>query len=303
MVPPRDLIDINPQFRDCDIAIRMTCPALQFGEFSLPIPNLIADYSAPVPDRRFTYQYAPMDRRRLLVEVDKRDPDDNKVRYLGLRLPDPWLRMGVPTVPGFGDVPADWLADNHGSFRHEPEFQNAYHRGESLVRLSLEDVEGEETAFTAERIPCQARAVVRQQRQALADVLDELAEATYPLDEASNQAFKVSGLSEQASRAALNERSQVRQALRDQNAWDALLRNEQGDITLSRAGPVGLSGLMLMLNVWLFGGAIQQLSMSLRTNEQKGEAALNVLSGAFGAIGATASVLEIFYDTCYRRLV
>ncbi|WBF16521.1 hypothetical protein [Halomonas elongata] len=145
LVTPQDLIDINPQFRDCDIAIRMTCPALQFGEFSLPIPNLMADYSAPVPDRRFTYQYAPMDRRRLLVEIDQRDPDDDKVRYLGLRLPDQWQRMGVPSVPGFGDVPADWLADNHGSFRHEPEFQNAYHRGESLVRLSLEDVEGEGT--------------------------------------------------------------------------------------------------------------------------------------------------------------
>lgn len=53
--------------------------------------------------------------------------------------------MGVPRVPGFGDVPADWLMVNQASFRHEPEFQNAYHRGESLVRLSLEDVEGEGT--------------------------------------------------------------------------------------------------------------------------------------------------------------
>ncbi|QFT84217.1 hypothetical protein FIU88_04415 [Halomonas sp. THAF12] len=148
----------------------------------------------------------------------------------------------------------------------------------------------------------QARADVRQQRQALADVLDELADATYPLDEAGNQAFKVSGLSEQASRAALNERSQVRKALQQQSTRDALFRNEQGDIAPSRAVPVGVSGLMLVLNVWLFGGAIQQLSMSVRTNEQKGEAALSVLSGAFGTIGATASVLEIFHDTRYRRL-
>lgn len=148
----------------------------------------------------------------------------------------------------------------------------------------------------------QARAAVRRQRHALAGVLDELAEATYPLDEAGHQAFKVSGLSEQASRAALNERSQVRKALQQQSTRDALFRNEQGDIAPSRAVPVGISGLMLVLNVWLFGGAIQQLSTSLRTNEQRGEAALNVLSGAFGTIGATASVLEIFHDTRYRRL-
>ncbi|MBB3233145.1 toxin VasX [Halomonas stenophila] len=148
----------------------------------------------------------------------------------------------------------------------------------------------------------QARAAVRQQRHALAGVLDELADATYPLDEAGNQAFKVSGLSEQASRAALNERSQVRKALQQQSTRDALFRNEQGDIAPSRAVPVGVSGLMLVLNVWLFGGAIQQLSTSLQTNEQKGEAALNVLSGAFGTIAATASVLEIFHDTRYRRL-
>ncbi|GHC39478.1 hypothetical protein [Aidingimonas halophila] len=145
LVLPRGLIDIDPRFRDCDIAIRLTCPALRYGEFSLSIPHLMAGYSAPVPDRRFTYQYAPMDRRRLLVEADRRDPDDPTVRYLGLSLPEKWRRMGVPRVPGFGDVPADWLAANQASFRHEPEFQNAYHRGESLVRLRLEDVEGEGT--------------------------------------------------------------------------------------------------------------------------------------------------------------
>ncbi|WP_275289094.1 hypothetical protein [Halomonas elongata] len=145
LVTPGGLVDVDPTFRDCDIALRLTCPALQFGEFSLPIPNLMADYSAPVPDRRFTYQYAPMDRRRLLVEADRRDPEEAGVRYLGLRLSEQWHRMGVPRVPGFGDVPADWLAANRASFHHEPEFQNAYHRGEPLVRLSLEDVAGEGT--------------------------------------------------------------------------------------------------------------------------------------------------------------
>ncbi|MES3677521.1 hypothetical protein QC589_16365 [Halomonas elongata] len=148
----------------------------------------------------------------------------------------------------------------------------------------------------------QARAAVRQQRQALADVLDELAEATYPLDEAGNQAFKVSGLSEQASRAALNERRLVRQALRDQNAWDALLRNEQGDIAPSRAVPVGVSGFMLLLNGYLFGGAIQQLVTAARTGERRVEAIMSVASGATGTIAATASVLEILHDTRYRRL-
>ncbi|WP_355661595.1 hypothetical protein [Halomonas salifodinae] len=145
LVTPRGLVDMDPAFRNCDIAIRLTCPALRYGEFSLPIPDLMADYSAPVPDRRFTYQYAPMDRRRLLVEVDRRGPEEATVRYLGLRLPERWRRMGVPRVPGFGDVPADWLMANQASFRHEPDFQRAYHREEPLVRLSLSNVVGEGT--------------------------------------------------------------------------------------------------------------------------------------------------------------
>lgn len=148
----------------------------------------------------------------------------------------------------------------------------------------------------------QARAAVRQQRQALAGVLDELVEATYPLDEQGRHALKVAGLSESASRAALNERRLVRQALQDERAWDALLRNERGEVALGRAVPVGLGGLMLLLNGWLFGGAIQQLGTALRTKDQRGEAALNVLSGAFGTIAATAAVLEILHDTRYRRL-
>ncbi|WP_069383085.1 hypothetical protein [Halomonas caseinilytica] len=145
LVSPRGLVDMDPAFRNCDIAIRLTCPALRYGEFSLPIPDLMADYSTPVPDRRFTYQYAPMDRRRLLVEVDHRDPEEAAVRYLGLRLPERWRRLGVPRVPGFGDVPADWLMANQASFRHEPDLQRAYHREEPLVRLSLDNVEGEGT--------------------------------------------------------------------------------------------------------------------------------------------------------------
>ncbi|GED23887.1 hypothetical protein [Halomonas halmophila] len=148
----------------------------------------------------------------------------------------------------------------------------------------------------------QARAAVRQPRQALAGVLDELAEATYPLDEAGNQAFKVTGLSEQASRAALTERSTVRQALQDQKTWDALLRNEKGEIAPSRAVPVGLSGFMLVLNGYLFSGAIQQWWTARQTGERYTAATLNVASGAFGTIAATASVLEVLHNTRYRRL-
>ncbi|WP_141319738.1 hypothetical protein [Halomonas halmophila] len=138
-----ELAEIASDFRRCDITLRITNPAAGYGEFTLPIPHLRAEYSVPVPDRRFTYQYAPMDRRRLLVEADRRDPDDATVRYIGLSLPEKWHRMGVPSVPGFGDVPADWLMANQASFRHEPDFPEAYHRGDPLVRLSLEEVEGE----------------------------------------------------------------------------------------------------------------------------------------------------------------
>ena len=138
-----ELTEITPDFRRCDITLRITSPASGSGEFTLPIPHLRAEYSVPVPDRRFTYQYAPMDRRRLLVEADRRDPGDATVRYIGLSLPEKWHRMGVPSVPGFGDVPSDWLMANQARFRHEPDFPEAYYRGDPLVRLSLEEVEGE----------------------------------------------------------------------------------------------------------------------------------------------------------------
>lgn len=148
----------------------------------------------------------------------------------------------------------------------------------------------------------EARAALRPQRDALTEVLDELAEATYPLGEQGSHALKVAGLGEQASRVALNERRLVKQALQDERAWDALLRNERGEIAPSRAVPVGLGGLMLLLNGWLFGGAIQQLGTALRTKERGGEAFANFLSGAAGTIAATAAVLEILHDTRYRRL-
>ncbi|WGI24851.1 hypothetical protein QEN58_16200 [Halomonas alkaliantarctica] len=142
LVAPQGLVDIDPDFLDCDIAIRMTCPGLRYGEFQLPITQIEAACSAPVPDRRHTYQYAPMDRRRLLVELLRQDPDDPTVRYLGIRIPREWRRLGVPTT-GLGDVPAKWLAASYDQFRHEPDYQREYHQGSYLVRIGLGDIEGQ----------------------------------------------------------------------------------------------------------------------------------------------------------------
>ncbi|MGM0826562.1 MAG: hypothetical protein ACQEUY_17835 [Pseudomonadota bacterium] len=142
LVAPQGLVDLDSDFLDCDIAIRMTCPGLRYGEFQLPITQVEADCSAPVPDRRHTYQYAPMDRRRLLVELSRQDPENPTVRYLGIRLPREWHRFGVPTT-GLGDVPAKWLEASHHSFRHEPDYQREYHQGSYLVRITPGDLEGQ----------------------------------------------------------------------------------------------------------------------------------------------------------------
>ncbi|SDF70743.1 hypothetical protein SAMN05216571_101310 [Onishia taeanensis] len=143
LVTPGSLLDIDPRFRDCDIAVRMTCPALRHGEFTLPIPNLMAEHLAPVPDMVHFSQYAPMDRRRLLVRPDARDPEDSAIRYLGLQLHDGWGRMAVPEVSGQDVVPADWYLANKDSFRDMPGFSRAHARGEHLVRLELEAINGE----------------------------------------------------------------------------------------------------------------------------------------------------------------
>lgn len=142
LVAPQGLVDIDSDFLDCDIAIRMTCPGLRYGEFQLPITQVEAACSAPVPDRRHTYQYAPMDRRRLLVELSRQDPEDPTVRYLGIRVPREWQRLGVPTT-GLGDVPAKWLAASHQRFQHEPDYQREYHQGSYLVRITPGDLEGQ----------------------------------------------------------------------------------------------------------------------------------------------------------------
>ncbi|MCW4153139.1 hypothetical protein OM427_26865 [Halomonas sp. 18H] len=142
LVAPQGLVDIDPDFRDCDIAIRMTCPCLRYGEFQLPITQVEAGCSAPVLDRRHTYQYAPMDRRRLLVDLSRQDPEDPTVRYLGIRVPREWQRLGVPTT-GLGDVPAKWLAASHHRFQHEPDYQREYHQGSYLVRITPGDLEGQ----------------------------------------------------------------------------------------------------------------------------------------------------------------
>ncbi|MCO7246937.1 hypothetical protein [Halomonas sp. Mc5H-6] len=142
LVAPQGLVDLDSDFVDCDIAIRMTCPGLRYGEFKVPITQVEVDCSAPVPDRRHTYQYAPMDSRRLLVEISRQDPEDPTVRYLGIRLPREWHRLGVPTT-GLGDVPAKWLAASHHRFHHEPDYQREYHQGSYLVRISPGDLEGQ----------------------------------------------------------------------------------------------------------------------------------------------------------------
>lgn len=142
LVAPQNLVDLDSDFVDCDIAIRMTCPGVRYGEFQLPITQVAAACSAPVPDRRHTYQYASMDSRRILVDLSKQDPEDPTVRYLGIRLPREWRRLGVPTT-GLGDVPAKWLTASYDQFRHEPDYQREYHQGSYLVRISLGDIEGQ----------------------------------------------------------------------------------------------------------------------------------------------------------------
>ncbi|MGM0856337.1 MAG: hypothetical protein ACQEW0_04565 [Pseudomonadota bacterium] len=141
LVSVRGLEHIDSGFHNCEIALKMTCPGLRYGEFQLPITQVEVDCSAPVPDRRHTYQYAPMDRRRVLVELSRQDPEDPAVRYLGIRLPRKWRRLGVPTT-GLGDVPADWLAASYDRFRHESDYQREYHQGSYLVRVSPGDLEG-----------------------------------------------------------------------------------------------------------------------------------------------------------------
>nr|WP_298378785.1 toxin VasX [uncultured Halomonas sp.] len=139
-------------------------------------------------------------------------------------------------------------------------------------------------------------------RQELAAVLDELVETTYPHNAENTHVVRVAGLSEAPSNAALRERRAYRQSLEEVGNWDAVLRNEQGEIAPSRAIPVGVSGMMLMLNGVLLGFAIKQLATALSTRERIGEEFLNTISSISGTVAAVASVCEILHDTRYRRL-
>ncbi|MCC5881008.1 MAG: hypothetical protein JJU25_00020 [Halomonas sp.] len=143
-MPPRALIERSPRFADCDIAVKLSCAGLRYGEFQLPPMGVSADYLAPVRDMGHYYQYYPIVKgQRLLAYVEAGDPEDNAIRYLGISLPREWQRLGIPTT--HLGVAASWLRDSYGRFQHEPDYQREYHQGASLVRLYLDDLTGQGT--------------------------------------------------------------------------------------------------------------------------------------------------------------
>ncbi|SDM28419.1 hypothetical protein SAMN05192555_11187 [Franzmannia pantelleriensis] len=151
LVPPQGLIERTPRFADCEFAVKFSCAGLRYGEFQLPPLGVSADYLAPVPDRGHTFQYYPVVKgQRLLAHAEARDPEDRAIRYLGIRLPREWQRLGIPTT--HLGVDASWLRDSHGRFQHEPDYQLEYHREANLVRLHLDDLTGQGTIQYWDRV-------------------------------------------------------------------------------------------------------------------------------------------------------
>ncbi|MCS2608577.1 hypothetical protein [Halomonas dongshanensis] len=142
LISPRSLIDISPRFSDCDIAVKISCAGLRYGEFQLPPLGFSADYLAPVPDMGFTYQYYPVvKKQRLLAFIEREDAEDSAVRYLGINLPREWRRMGIPSS-SLGVDPR-WIRNHYVDFQHEPDYTREYHQKASLVRLYFDDLTGQ----------------------------------------------------------------------------------------------------------------------------------------------------------------
>lgn len=147
---------------------------------------------------------------------------------------------------------------------------------------------------------------IKQQQQLISEALDDLAEHSFPANENGTHALKVGGLSQAATRAVLAERTafkeitnQPREKMR--NTLDTLIRNEQNEVSVSRALGVLVNGSLSALGAITACVAVSDL-VKHWGQEDSWEHFGNAGSQTAATAAALMAIREMIVDARHRKL-
>uniref|UniRef100_UPI00201E897F toxin VasX n=1 Tax=Vreelandella olivaria TaxID=390919 RepID=UPI00201E897F len=194
--------------------------------------------------------------------------------------------------------------------RLEAELQRFYQqRNEQLARASRRGTSQAHRRaaeqYHAHNIRNKARAI-KQQQQLIGAALDELAEHSFPANGNGTHALKVGGLSQAATRAALAERRAFK-ALANQpratlnSTLDTLIRNEQNEVSVTRAVGVLVNGSLSALGAITTCVAVKDMFNRLG-QEDILEYVGNTGSQGLGTAAALMAIREMIVDARHRKL-
>ncbi|WP_217808024.1 toxin VasX [Halomonas sp. CSM-2] len=148
---------------------------------------------------------------------------------------------------------------------------------------------------------------IKQQQQLISEALDELAEHSFPANENGTHALKVGGLSQVATRAALAERTALKELAHQphetmRSTLDTLIRNEQNEVSVARAMGVLVNGSLSALGAIAACVAMKELLQAERSHERFLEYLGNTVAQGLGTAAALLAIREILVDARHRKL-
>ncbi|UZH11098.1 MULTISPECIES: toxin VasX [unclassified Halomonas] len=181
----------------------------------------------------------------------------------------------------------------------DAEIKRASRRGTSQAHRRAAD------QFNARKIRAK-ELEIRQQQQLLGEALEELADHSFPANENGSHALKIGGLSQAATRAALAERNAFKQLAnqpRDtmRNTLDTLIRNEQNELSVSRAVGVLVNGSLSALGAITACVAVNDLVKNWG-QEHFWEHFGNAGSQTTATAAALMAIREMIVDARHRKL-
>lgn len=147
---------------------------------------------------------------------------------------------------------------------------------------------------------------IKQQQRLLGEALEELSDHSFPGNENGSHALKIGGLSQAATRAALAERNAIK-ALANQpretmrSSLDTLIRNEQNEVSVSRAVGVLVNGSLSAMGAITACVAMKDLFESFGT-ERFSESLGNAGSQTAATAASLMAIREMIVDARHRKL-
>ncbi|WP_445009902.1 toxin VasX [Vreelandella stevensii] len=182
----------------------------------------------------------------------------------------------------------------------DTQIQQASRRGASQAhRRAAEQYHANNLRHTA--------AEIKRQQQLISAALAELAEHSLPANDGGSHALKVGGLSQAATRAALAERTALKQLAHQpretmRSTLDTLIRNEQNEVSVTRAVGVLVNGSLSALGAMSAYIAMSELMQAGRGHERFFEYLGNTGSQGFGTAAAMMAIREMIVDARHRKL-